>query len=32
MSKKLKHYYCYLKKLMGLNEADDDINNPYWIW
>ena len=30
MKQKIKHWYCYLKKLLGIND-DDWIDNPFII-
>ena len=32
MKMKLKHWYCYLKKLLGLDKDNDLFNNPYAIF
>jgi len=31
MKQKIKHWYCYLKKLLGFNKDDDWFNNPFII-
>lgn len=31
MVTKIKHWYCYLKKILGFNKDDDWENNPMII-
>lgn len=31
MKLRLKHWYCYLKRLLGLDKDDDVFDNPFLI-
>lgn len=31
MKVRLKHWYCYLKRVMGFDKDDDVFNNPFVI-
>lgn len=31
MKVRWKHWYCYLKRLLGLDKDDDVFNNPFVI-